>query len=175
MAECKGSPLLHCGISRWCQWWDEQGLQTVFPLKLCACVRAHSFQRLCTRINLLRTDTLTWAVAQMLVISKKVRTHQNFCAHRLQKIRRNICCNPKPEMSLMRRCTIIFKITWSFFDFSAAALYYLAELIEEYTSIARKVLRIMLIVSYFLLNENKLRKTYFPVFNSCSLCCGLFT
>ena len=30
---------------------------------------------------------------QILIISKKVRTHQNFCAHRLQKIRGRIGCN----------------------------------------------------------------------------------
>ena len=32
----------------------------------------------------------SWVVAQTLVISKKVRTRQSFCAHRLQKIRGNI-------------------------------------------------------------------------------------
>ena len=36
----------------------------------------------------------SWVVAQTLVISKKVRTRQSFCAHRLQKIKGNIACDP---------------------------------------------------------------------------------
>jgi len=40
--------------------------------KLCACARTHSFQRLRTRINLVRTDTYD--------VSKKVR-HTKICAH----------------------------------------------------------------------------------------------
>ena len=112
-------------------------MEASVPSKLCACARAHGFQRLRTRINLLRTNIImmkqcsrlatwgklyldllkqgfltrgaglmnekldicgrdelffyySWVVAQTLVISKKVRTRQSFCAHKLQKIRGNI-------------------------------------------------------------------------------------
>ena len=44
---------------------------------------------------------MSWVVAQTLVISKKVRTRQSFCAYRRQKNRRNIGPGPcSPEKFL---------------------------------------------------------------------------
>ena len=39
-------------------WWGPWWVVSSAPFKLWACVRAHSFQRQCTHINLLRTNML---------------------------------------------------------------------------------------------------------------------
>ena len=48
----------------------------------------------------------SWVVAQTLVISKKVRTRQSICAHRLQKIRGNIaykiCAAEQDKLSICK-------------------------------------------------------------------------
>ena len=70
------------------------------PSKLCACARAHSFQRL--RTDILLTDTLlhmgcSSSIAHISHFKKSAHTHQNFCKHRLQKIRGNIGGTLKPS------------------------------------------------------------------------------
>ena len=65
-----------------------------------SCARSHSFQRLRTRINLLRTDILLnghivahgllYKYCKISHFKKSAHTHQNFCSHGLQKLRGNI-------------------------------------------------------------------------------------
>ena len=66
-------------------------LKISIPSKLCA--RTQLSDTAHTQKFTAHRHRCTWVVAQISVISKKVRTLQNFCAYRLQKIRGNIAQN----------------------------------------------------------------------------------
>ena len=45
---------------------------TSVPSKLCSCARAHKLRRLCTRINLLRTDILLLIINKITIIRQTI-------------------------------------------------------------------------------------------------------
>ena len=86
------------GLNSFICLWCNTTIVTSVASKLCACARAHSFQRLRTRINLLH--------AHIMMNQKKCAHLKNFCAHWLQKIRGNLDSNHRKNYAFPPNVTV---------------------------------------------------------------------